>query len=178
MVKTVPLIVENTLKNNSNPRYEGMIKEALEDENEHIDPWIKFASSLDVNNEDLKNYSPDPATNRALDSLLKLSRNSFIEGAAAMYAFEKELPKMSETKSAGLREFYGLHDESSHQYFDIHREVDIYHARMWENILNDCSEEMHEKVLNATRISLKAQNDLLDAVQQKFVDKISYPSSQ
>lgn len=178
MVKTVPLIVENTLKRNSNPRYEGLIKEALEDENEHIDPWIKFASSLHVNNEDLKNYSPALATNRALDSLLELSRNSFIEGAAAMYAFEKELPKISETKSAGLREFYGLHDESSHQYFDIHREVDIYHARMWENILNDCSEEMHEKVLNATRISLKAQNDLLDAVQQKFVDKISYPSSQ
>jgi pyrroloquinoline-quinone synthase len=43
---------------------------------------------------------------------------------------------------------------------------------MWENILNECSEEMHEKVLNAARISLKAQNDLLDAVQEKFVDKV------
>jgi pyrroloquinoline-quinone synthase len=178
LVKTVPLIVENTLKNNSNPHYEKLIKAALKDEHEHIDPWVKFASSLRVNKEDLMSYSPDPGTNHALDSLLEISSASFIEGAATMYAFEKELPKISETKSAGLKEFYGLHDEASHQYFDIHREVDIYHARMWESILNNCSEEVHEKVLNATRISLKAQNDLLDAVQEKFVEKTNPTLSQ
>ena len=172
LVKTIPLIVENTLKNNSNPRYEKLIEGALQEENAHIEPWVKFASSLAVNSVDLKNYSPNELTTHALKSLLEISNTSFIEGAASMYAFEKELPKISETKSAGLREFYGLHNESSHEYFDIHREVDVYHARMWENILNDCSEEMHEKVLNATRISLKAQNDLLDAVQEKYVDKI------
>ena len=30
---------------------------------------------------------------------------------------------------------------------------------------------MHEKALNAARVSLKAQNNLLDAVQKKYVDK-------
>ena len=172
LVKTVPLIVENTLKNNSDPRYEKLIKAALEEENDHIEPWTKFASSLKVNGDDLEDYSPEELTSQALNSLLKISSSSFIEGAATMYAFEKELPKISETKSAGLKEFYGLYNEPSHQYFDIHKEVDIHHARMWENILNECSEEMHEKVLNAARISLKAQNDLLDAVQEKFVDKV------
>ena len=148
-----------------------MIKAALQEENEHIEPWEKFASSLSVNRDDLKNYSPDPLTGQAVSRLLEISSASFIEGVASMYAFEKELPKISDTKSAGLKEFYGLNNESSHQYFDIHREVDVYHAKMWESILNDCSEEMHEKVLNAARISLKAQNDLLDAVQEKFIEK-------
>ena len=171
LVKTVPLIVKNTLENNSNPRYEKLIKAALQEENEHIEPWEKFASSLSVNRDDLKNYSPDPLTGQAVSRLLEISSASFIEGVASMYAFEKELPKISDTKSAGLKEFYGLNNESSHQYFNIHREVDVYHAKMWESILNDCSEEMHEKVLNAARISLKAQNDLLDAVQEKFVEK-------
>lgn len=171
LVKTVPLIVKNTLENNSNPRYEKLIKAALQEENEHIEPWEKFASSLSVNRDDLKNYSPDPLTGQAVSRLLEISSASFIEGVASMYAFEKELPKISDTKSAGLKEFYGLNNESSHQYFDIHREVDVYHAKMWESILNECSEEMHEKVLNAARISLKAQNDLLDAVQEKFVEK-------
>ena len=143
----------------------------MQEENEHIEPWEKFASSLSVNRDDLKNYSPDPLTGQAVSRLLKISSASFIEGVASMYAFEKELPKISDTKSAGLKEFYGLNNESSHQYFNIHREVDVYHAKMWESILNDCSEEMHEKVLNAARISLKAQNDLLDAVQEKFVEK-------
>lgn len=171
LVKTVPLIVQNTLRNNSDPSKEEMIRRALEEEIEHIEPWKRFVSSLHVSEEDLNNHLSDPLTTQALDRLLKISNSSFVEGVAAMYAFEKELPKISETKSDGLRNFYGLNDESSHQYFDIHREVDIYHARMWESILNVCPKEMHEKVLNAARVSLKAQNDLLDAVQKKYVEK-------
>ena len=42
LVKTVPLIVKNTLENNSNPRYEKLIKAALQEENEHIEPWEKI----------------------------------------------------------------------------------------------------------------------------------------
>ena len=138
---------------------------------EHVELWRKFALSLNVSAEDLDNHSSDPLTNEALDSLLKISNASFIEGVSAMYAFEKELPKISETKSDGLRKFYGLSGESTHQYFDIHREIDIFHAQIWENILNNCPMEMHEKALNAARVSLKAQNNLLDAVQKKYVDK-------
>jgi pyrroloquinoline-quinone synthase len=174
LVKTVPLIVQNTLKNNSDPSKEENIRGTLEEEIEHVEPWKRFASSLHVSAEDLNDHLPDPHTTQSLDNLLEISNASFIEGVAALYAFEKELPKISETKSEGLRKFYGLHDESSHQYFDIHREVDIYHARMWENILHDCPKVMHEKVLNAARVSLKAQNEILDTVYKKYVDKTIY----
>ena len=178
LVKTVPRMVQNTLKNNSDPRNEEIIRSTLEEENEHIKPWKKFASSLQVSAEDLNNHSSDPLTTTAIDSLLKISDASFIEGVAAMYAFEKELPKISETKSEGLRKFYGLYDQSTHEYFDIHREVDIYHAQIWENILNNCPKKMHEKALSAAKVSLKAQNDLLDAVQKKYVDKTMYQTEQ
>jgi pyrroloquinoline-quinone synthase len=178
LVKTVPHMVQNTLKNNSDPRNEKIIRGTLEEENEHVKPWKKFASDLQVSAEDLNNHSPDPLTNAAIISLLKISEASFIEGVAAMYAFEKELPKISETKSEGLRKFYGLFDQSTHEYFDIHREVDIYHAQMWENILNNCPKETHEKALSAAKVSLKAQNDLLDAVQKKYVDNNIYRTDQ
>ena len=48
-------------------------------------------------------------------------------------------------------------------YFTIHKEVDIYHAKVWENILNECSEDKHKKILNAVKISLTAQNRFLDS---------------
>jgi pyrroloquinoline-quinone synthase len=170
LVKTVPSIVQNILNNNTEGKYEKMIKGALQEEKEHIDPWVQFASSLNVQEYDLTNHMPDPLTKEAITDLLKISGASFEEGVAAMYAFEKELPKISETKSAGLRTFYNIHDDDSHRYFAIHKEVDIYHAKMWENILSNCSAISKDKILNAARISLKAQNDLLEAVQQKYVD--------
>ncbi len=37
---------------------------------------------------------------------MTVSKSSFEEGVASLYAFEKELPKISETKSKGLKEFY------------------------------------------------------------------------
>lgn len=170
LVKTVPSMVQNILDNNTEGQYEKMIKGALQEEKDHIDPWVRFASSLDVREYDLTNHPSDPLTKEAISDLLKISGASFEEGVAAMYAFEKELPKISETKSAGLRTFYDIHDYDSHRYFDIHKEVDIYHAKMWENILSNCSELSEDKILNAVRISLKAQNDLLDAVQQRYVE--------
>ena len=37
--------------------------------------------------------------------------SSFVSGSAAMYALEKEIPKISEIKLQGLAEFYGLTSE-------------------------------------------------------------------
>jgi pyrroloquinoline-quinone synthase len=169
LVKTVPNLVENTLINNENEKYTNLIKSNLAEERDHIEPWIRFASSLNIRAEELNEYDGDTSTRRAIDRLLTVSKSSFEEGVASLYAFEKELPKISETKSKGLKEFYNKNDDDSHRYFAIHKEVDIYHAKVWENILNECSEDQHQTILNAVKISLAAQNCLLDSVYDKYV---------
>ena len=172
LVKNVPSFVENTLDNNPNKGYEKIIESILAEEREHVEPWVRFAASLDVSSEELKQYSGESLTRKAVSDLSLISKSSFEEGVAALYAFEKELPKISETKSKGLRQFYNKFDDDSHRYFDIHKEADIYHAKIWENILNECSEDIHEKIMNAVKISLAAQNDLLDSVHNKYVEKV------
>ena len=169
LVKNVPNLVENTLSNNKSEKYDNLIRSNLAEERDHIEPWIRFASSLNVRPEELDEYVGETSTRRAIDSLLAVSKSSFEEGVASLYAFEKELPKISETKSKGLKEFYNKSDDDSHRYFTIHKEVDIYHAKVWENILNECSEEKHQIILNAVKISLAAQNRLLDSVYSKYV---------
>ena len=42
-------------------------------------------------------------TKQSIDDLMKISQSSFEESVAALYAFEKELPKISETKLDGLK---------------------------------------------------------------------------
>ena len=172
LVKNVPSFVENALDNNPNKNYDKIIESILAEEREHVEPWIRFAASLDVSSEELQQYPGESLTTKAVSDLSVISKSSFEEGVAALYAFEKELPKISETKSKGLRQFYNKFDDDSHRYFDIHKEADIYHAKIWENILNECSEDMHEKIMDAVKISLAAQKDLLDSVHNKYVEKV------
>lgn len=171
LVKIVPTLVENTLKNNCNVKYEKLIKTNLEEEQHHIAPWIKFASSLNVDGNELINYPGDDLTVEAVNELVEISQSSFEEGVASLYAFEKELPKISETKLDGLKKFYNIDTEEANEYFTIHEEVDIYHAKVWENILQETQDDKKEEILNAVRTSLKAQNKLLDSVKNKYVDK-------
>ena len=115
-------------------------------------------------------YGGDELTKQAINDLITLTRSSFEEAVAALYAFEKELPKISETKLDGLSKFYGITDDDSNEYFRIHKEVDIYHSKVWENIINESSDDKKEKMLNAAKKSLRAQNNILDSVKSRYVD--------
>lgn len=169
LVKTVPILIENILKNNQNDKYTSIIKSNLDDEREHLKPWINFSSYVGVKEEDLINFKSEELTNEAIDELIKLSESSFEEGIAALYAFEKEIPKISDTKLIGLNQFYGIKDHKAQEYFDIHKEVDIYHSKVWEKILDELPYEMRDKIINSSILSLKAQNKLLDSVKNKYV---------
>jgi pyrroloquinoline-quinone synthase len=171
LVKTVPLLVENTLKGNREEKYQNAIQNTLEDERNHLEPWTKFSSSLGVDNDGLWHYSGENLTRQAVNELIKISESSFEEAVASLYAIEKELPKISETKLDGLRKFYNLADEKSNEYFNIHKEIDIYHSKIWENIIKECTDDKKEKMLNAAILSLQSQNRLLDSVKSKYVDR-------
>jgi pyrroloquinoline-quinone synthase len=171
LVKIVPTLVENVLKNNKIKKYEDLIQNTLKDETEHIEPWVNFSHSLNVDKNELMNYNGEDLTNQAINELIAISESSFEEAVAALYAIEKELPKISETKLDGLSKFYGITSDDSNEYFKIHKEIDIYHSKIWENIINETSDNNKEKMLNAALLSLKSQNRLLDSVLGKYVDK-------
>jgi pyrroloquinoline-quinone synthase len=54
-------------------------------------------------------------------------------------------------------------------YFEIHEEADVRHAQVWREILSKVPAERQEAAFNAAVKSLKAQNMLLDSVQEKYV---------
>ena len=170
LVKAVPLLVQNALKTNKVKKYENPIQSILQDEREHIEPWIKFSSSLKVDKTELMDCVGEDLTKQSVENMIRLSESSFEEAVAVLYAFEKQLPKISETKLDGLAKFYGITDADSSEYFNIHKEIDIYHSKVWENIIKESSDDQKEKILNAIIASLNAQNRLLDSVKSKYVD--------
>ena len=47
-----------------------------------------------------------------------------------MYAYEKQLPKISRSKIDGLNKFYGVKNKEATKYFEIHEEVDLIHSEV------------------------------------------------
>lgn len=137
-----------------------------QEEADHVRPWISFAAGLGVAEGDLASYRGLPKTREAVSALGSLM-DTFEGGACAMYAFEKEIPQISQTKLDGLAEFYGISDAASTEYFVLHTEADIRHAASWRGIIERAGGDQG-RLLGAAAGSISAQNLLLDACYGEY----------
>lgn len=169
LVKVVPKFVENIFNVIADPSLKRGVGQNLKEESEHIEPWIMFSTAMGVQRNDLASYKGENETNMAVSTLSQLTERSLEEAVAAMYAYEKELPKISKSKIDGLKKFYGVQSNEATKYLEIHEEVDLRHSEVWKNILKTIPEDKQECALNAAISSLEAQNKLLDSVHKKYV---------
>ena len=169
LVKVVPKFVENIFNVIEDPSLKRAVGQNLKEESEHIEPWIMFSTAMGVQRNDLASYKGENETNMAVSTLSQLTERSLEEAVAAMYAYEKELPKISKSKIDGLKKFYGVQSNEATKYLEIHEEVDLRHSEVWKNILKTIPEDKQECALNAAISSLEAQNKLLDSVHKKYV---------
>ena len=144
----------------------GELLENQQEESDHIKPWIAFAGELGISEDELTSYAGTAKTQKAVSDLNQLM-DTFDGGACAMYAFEKEIPKISQTKLDGLAEFYGMTNDESTEYFKLHTEADIRHAASWRNILEKSSVDT-SKLIEIADKSLSAQNLLLDSCYEEY----------
>jgi len=140
-----------------------------QEEFSHISLWERFASGLGVSRKELTNYEGLYTTNHAISELHSLM-SSFVSGSAAMYALEKEIPKISEIKLQGLAEFYGLTSEDITEYFKEHMEADIRHTASWQKIIEQASEQYYltNVMIDAAERSIICQNILLDSCYEEY----------
>jgi pyrroloquinoline-quinone synthase len=174
LVKAVPNLVGNvlaqlTLQLEQNCRAGNTMKHNLEEEKQHVAPWVSFAESIGVARNDLYEYECSRKTQDAVWSMNELTRESFAAGVSALYAYEKQLPDISTKKIEGLVSFYGVKNEKALDYFRIHKTVDIEHAELWHSLIEHLPGSLHETILNATSKSLMYQNMILDGVCDTYL---------
>jgi len=136
------------------------------EEADHIQPWIKFAGELGIPEDELTKYEGLEKTKKAVSDLDELM-NTYEGGSCAMYAFEKEIPKISQTKLDGLAKFYGMSNDNATEYFKLHTEADIRHAAAWRDILQTTSTNT-DKLIQIADKSISAQNLLLDSCYEEY----------
>jgi len=165
LVKAVPFFMTPIIEKAPDSVVSELIANQQE-ESDHVKPWISFAGELGVSEDELIPYTGLTKTRKAVSDLNELM-NTFEGGVCAMYAFEKEIPKISQTKLDGLAEFYGMTSNEATEYFKLHTEADIRHAASWRNILEKSSTDSNN-LLEIADKSISAQNLLLDSCYEEY----------
>lgn len=95
----------------------------------HPELWLQFAESLGLSREQVKKTAQWEATR----ALIKTFRDccglrGTAAGLASLYAYESQIPSVSEKKIEGLKQFYGFTNPDGYKYFTVHIEADREHA--------------------------------------------------
>jgi len=165
LVKAVPIFMTQLMDHVPEHLYDEFDFNQQE-ELSHIKLWERFANGLGVSSEELNGYEALYTTNHAISGMHSLM-SSLVSGSAAMYALEKEIPKISQIKLEGLAEFYGLTSEDITKYFKEHMEADIRHTASWKKVIDGFSGHEQE-IISAAESSITCQNLLLDSCYDEY----------
>ena len=109
---------------------ENLIEEERGEEN-HPELWLRFGEGLGLSRQAMIQSEPLPKTVELVATYRQATKHgSFAQAAAALYCYESQVPEIARRKMAGLRQFYGIDDPRSHQFFAVHVEADAWHAEV------------------------------------------------
>lgn len=124
----------------------------------HPDLWLEFAQGAGVGPEEARGAALWPETRSLIESFRQVCRTgSTAAGVAALYAYESQIPAVSESKIEGLCRHYGIDAPGPLAYFRVHIEADREHAaaerHLLERLVDDSSGgealESADRVLDA-----------------------------
>lgn len=145
---------------------ENLLEEEWGEEN-HPELWLRFSESLGSDRADVNAASPYPETASLDSTMMNLCRSaSTLEGIAALYAYESQIPEVSTTKISGLKQFYGVESDYGLSFFKVHEEADIIHRRAERDMIASLvsTREDEELAISAARTSAKAYYNMLSGV--------------
>ncbi|MGI8820817.1 MAG: CADD family putative folate metabolism protein [Chthoniobacterales bacterium] len=135
----------------------------------HPELWLQFAEKLGASHAEVRATSKQPETAALIDTFRSVCANGeTAEGLAALYAYESQIPAVSESKIDGLKKHYGFTDPKSYEYFSVHVEADREHAAVERAMLQEHVTRENAPAVNAAveRV-LNALWDLLTGVCQR-----------
>jgi pyrroloquinoline-quinone synthase len=95
----------------------------------HPQLWKNFAGALGVSPDTLDRLEVWPETAALIAEFRNLcGQASIAEGLAALYAYESQIPAVSESKIDGLVRHYQFDNPESYRYFTLHIEADREHS--------------------------------------------------
>ena len=95
----------------------------------HPELWLQFAECLGVSKADAQSTEKWDETKNLINTFRSVcAKGTAAEGLAALYAYESQIPAVSESKIKGLIENYNVAAPRDYEYFTVHVEADREHA--------------------------------------------------
>src|SRR6266702_4757454 len=132
----------------------------------HPELWLKFAEGLHVSDLDVRSTEKQPETKNLIDTFRSVCRDGpTAEGLAALYAYESQIPAISESKIEGLKKHYGFSNPERYRYFSVHVEADREHSAAARKMLGSyINKPNFESVKTSVNRVLNALWELLSSL--------------
>lgn len=130
----------------------------------HPDLWLQFAEGMGASSDEVKATEPRAAIKNVIDTFFQNTRRSFHEGLGALYAYESQVPEIAESKIAGLKQNYGIADERTLQFFEVHKTADVAHRHVIKNMLDNLPEKQKQEAAAAAGKAAQSLWDFLTDV--------------
>ena len=133
----------------------------------HPELWLRFSDALGCDREDVRHATPYNETAAMEETFTGLTRyGSTLQGVAALYGYESQLPEVSHTKIDGLTKHYGIKTSNGLAFFRVHEEADQLHRQAERDMLAllITSPADEETAIAAATASAKAYYHMLTGV--------------
>jgi pyrroloquinoline-quinone synthase len=132
----------------------------------HPELWLQFAECLGVSKADARSTQKWNETKNLIETFRSIcGKGSTAEGLAALYAYESQIPAVSESKIKGLVENYHITAPRDYEYFSVHVEADREHSAAERQMLSEyVTEENAAPVSAAVHRILDALWEMLSGV--------------
>lgn len=134
----------------------------------HSELWLDFVEGMGGSRQ-MWAHEPVASVRRLTDFFHRVSDTGTPEEAlAAFYAYESQVPRIAKTKAEGLKKMYQA-DEKTCAYFTLHTTADVYHSRVWKDLLTKriaANPGSTEKALNAAENAAKVLWRALDGIEE------------
>lgn len=149
---------------------ENLIEEERGEDN-HPALWRRFGAALGVSEDEIMNAELLPSTVASVETFRKLTLDAdFRKGLAALYAYEHQIPAVSQTKREGLAAFYGIEDARAVSFFSAHEVADVWHSQSEREVLDaTCTSEADRAaVTQAAQEAARALWGFLDGIEAAY----------
>lgn len=103
---------------------------------DHASLWMMFACGLGEDEAAVRAQQLNPETAALIETFRRLSRRSYASGLGALYAYESQFPGVATAKIEGLVERYGITDEATLRFFQVHQSADVEHSAVCRQLLD------------------------------------------
>lgn len=132
----------------------------------HPELWMRFALSLGASREEVKDARLHKQTDDLIEGYFSLANESYAKGLGALYAYERQVPEVAQSKIDGLKKFYNISDEQALKFFTVHIKADEWHSQECADLISKLPAQERQEAAEGALQAAKLLWGFLDGMME------------